>query len=192
MKKAVIILLILVLCLNFAACKAEKASEDKTEPVSKITETKDNTSKPTLPQNNALQLAYEGKVTGLSIGIGSKLQDAIAQFGEPVALDNFEGTSYISYEVLDIILDRIVEDTKSEAYISGVIVSEGYELYGVKVGMSPAQIKAELGTPTQELLETDDEGEIWKMEYDCGEYLLSFYSDNKEAATVSAYLSKKQ
>lgn len=192
MKKAIVILLVLVLCLSFAACKGEKVAEDKTEPALKITETEENIPESTTQKSDALKLAYEGKITDLSINIGSKLQDVIAQYGEPIGLDNFEGTSYISYEVVDIILDRIIEDTKSEANVSGIIVSEGYSLYGVKVGMSPETIKLYLGAPSKEVFETDTEGEMWKMEYDCGEYLLSFYSANKDSATVSAYLSKKQ
>ncbi|MGB7604654.1 MAG: hypothetical protein WBL93_04170 [Lutisporaceae bacterium] len=192
MKKVIVILLVLALCLSFVSCKAEKVIEDKNVPASNTTETVENTPAP-IPQNDdALKLAREGKITGLSIQIGSKLQDAVAQLGEPIGFDNFEGVSYVSYEVIDLMLDKIIEDTKSEANISGIIMSEGYELYGVKVGMSPAQIKVMLGTPTQELLETDAEGDMWKMDYDCGEYLLSFYSADKDTATVSAYLSKKQ
>lgn len=192
MKRIIVILLVLALCLSFVSCKAERVTEDKALPASNSNETVENTPTPIPTNNDALKLAREGKITGLSINIGSTLQDAIAQLGEPIGFDSFEGTSYVSYEIMDLMLDRIIEDTKSEANISGIIMSEGYELYGVKVGMGTAQIKATLGTPTQELLETSSDGDMWRMDYDCGEYLLSFYSADKDAATVSAYLSKKQ
>jgi hypothetical protein len=196
LKKIIVILLVLVLSFSFVSCKADKTSGNNAAPAVKPAENT-VTPQPATPQaaapvNEALQPAREGKVTGLSIGIGSTLQEAIAQMGEPTALDNFEGTSYVSYELVDLILDKIIDDTKAEASVTGIILSEGYELYGVKVGMTPAQIKEILGTPTNEEMENDSESTTWRMDYDCGDYKLSFYANDKDSATVSAYLSKKQ
>lgn len=193
MKKVIVILLVLALSFSFVSCKAEKASEKNTEPVSNTTEKVEPAPAPAPAQeNDALKTAREGKVTGLNIGIGSTLQEAIAQMGEPSALDYFEGTSYVSYELVDLILDRIIDDTKTEASITGIILSEGYELYGVKVGMTPEEIKGILGAPTKEELENDPEGSTWRLDYDCGTYLLSFFSADQNSSTLSAYLSIKQ
>lgn len=191
MKKVVVILLVLALSLSFASCKAEKTIENKTIPAAKTTDSTES-APAAVQENYALKAAREGKVTGLNIGIGSTLQDAVAQLGEPTALDYFEGTSYVSYELVDLILDRIIEDTKAETNITGIILAEGYELYGVKVGMTPSGIKEVLGAPSKEEVETDPEGDMWRLDYDCGGYLLSFFANDKDSPTLSAYLSKKQ
>lgn len=211
MRKVLVILLVLTLSLSFVSCNKEKKNENDAAPVQQTEQSGGNApvqqsqeepektpdavpvETPAPAQNvEALELARQGKVTGLNVGIGNKLQDAVSELGEPITLDYYEGTSFVSYEVVDLMLDRIIEDTKSEAYISGIIVAEGYSLYGVKVGMSPEAIKLYLGEPATEGQEADGEGELWKMDYDCGDYTLSFFATGEDSATLSAYLSKKE
>lgn len=199
MKKVIVILLVLVLSLSFTSCKADKINTANAAELPKSGQSEEASSAPapvTIPQtpvnDKALELAHQGKVTGLNIAIGATLQETIAQMGEPTALDNYEGASYVSYELVDFILDRVIDDTKAEANVTGVILSGGYELYGVKVGMTPEEIEAVLGTPSSADIDTTSETETFRIDYDCGDYQLSFFANDKGSATVSAYLSKKQ
>ncbi len=170
-------------------------------PVANIPQNTDPTPKPavTQPDNNsinketavegALQPASQGKMTGLQIAIGSTLKEAVDQLGEPIEVQPFEGTSYLSYDDMNIMLDRIVDSTAENAVVSGISVFNNYKLYGVTVGMGMDEIKQILGVPNQEYSDSVEDGGMWKMEYLCGDFQLTFYAENKNSATTAAYLS---
>ncbi|MDF2531771.1 MAG: hypothetical protein K0Q65_1352 [Clostridia bacterium] len=191
MKKFMIITLVLAMTITAASCKAKAVSGVDTVP---------ETPKPTqtevqkLPEDkvvgDTMKLAYEGKMDHLQIGVNDRLKEVVEALGEPMELAHFEGASYISYANVSFMLDKIVEDTSDEAKVTGVIVSEGYELYGVKVGMKPEEIKNILGAGEQEYKDGESEEEMWKLEYNCGDYKLTFFFNDNNSPSTSAYLSK--
>lgn len=191
MKKLIAITMILTITITAAACESKATSSDKTEvpkPAQIETQTQNKPDEKQIV--GPMKLAYEGKIDNLQIGVGDKLQNVISVLGEPSELNHFEGSSYISYQDVSFMLDRIVETTKDEATILGIVVSEGYELYEVKVGMKSDEIKNVLGAAAQEYQEGEEEGDAWKLEYNCGDYLLTFFFNDKDSPSTSAYLSK--
>jgi len=191
MKKILIITLVLALTITASSCKAKAVSG--VEPVPE-TPKPPQTETQKLPEEKLVDgpksLAYEGKIDDLQIGVDDRLKDVVAALGEPVELAHFEGSSYISYQNVSFMLDKIVEGTSDEARVSGIIVSEGYELYGIKVGMTPEEIKNILGAAEQEYKDGEGEEEMWKLEYNCGDYKLTFFFDDNNSPSTSAYLSK--
>lgn len=193
MKRFIIITLILIITITASSCKAETAlgvdiklgtptptqAVEQNKPEERLEEPK-------------LELAYEGKIDNLQFGIGDRLEKVITELGEPVELAYFEGASYISYQDLSFMLDKVIEKTSDEAVISGIIISEGYELYGVKVGMTPNEIKSILGAANQEYKDGEGDEEMWKLEYQCGDYSLTFFFNDSNSPSTSAYLNKVQ
>jgi uncharacterized protein involved in high-affinity Fe2+ transport len=190
MKKNMIIILILITIMS-SSCNAKATSGIAAEtPKPEKTATQPQVNPEEKLIDGPLKLAYEGKIDNLQVGVGNKLKDVIGQLGEPVELANFEGSSYVTYQNISFMLDKIVESTSDSADIMGIIASEGYELYGVKVGMTPDEIKKILGAAEQEYKDGEDEGDMWKLEYTCGEYKLTFFFIDKSSPSTSAYLSK--
>ena len=191
MKKFIIITLVLAITIAGSSCKAKAVSgvNNSTDaPKSVQTETQNKPVEKTL--EGLRSLAYEGKIDNLQIGVGDRLKEVIAALGEPNELANFEGSSYISYQDISFMLDKIVESTGDEAHVLGIIVSEGYELYGVKIGMTAAEIKNILGAAEQEYKDGEGDEEMWKLEYNNGDYKLTFFFNDKKSPGTSAYLSK--
>jgi hypothetical protein len=193
MKRVMIITLILSISITASSCSAKAAAnlegaKETPKPVQAVEQIKPEESL----KKVGIELAYEGKIDSLEFGIGDKLEKAIAEMGEPVELAYFEGSSYISYENLSFMLDKVIEKTSDEAAISGIIISEGYDLYGVKVGMTPNEIKSILGAANQEFKDGEGDEEMWKLEYQYGDYSLTFFFNDSSAPSTSAYLSKLQ
>lgn len=190
-KRPMAILIAATLMFAVSCSKAPVANiPQNADPAPKPAVTQpDNSSKPEEPEGPLLA-ASQGKITGLQIGVDSSLKEALGELGEPVELDHFEGTSYLSYENMNIMLDRIIDNTQEEALVSGISVFNDYELYGVKIGMKADEIKSILGVPNQEYADNVEDGGMWKMEYLCGDFQLTFYAENKNSPTTAAYLSR--
>lgn len=188
MKKLIIITLVLTTIISSSCTPQATSKLDNTPNTPKPAQT------PNMPEKKVVDgpmaLAYEGKIDNLQVGVGAKLQETIETMGEPIELAHFEGSSYISYQNISFMLDKIVETTSENAEVLGIIVSEGYELYGVKVGMTPAEIKNILGAAEQEYKDGEGDEEMWKLEYNCGDYNLTFFFQDKAGQSTSAYLSK--
>ena len=195
MKKILIAALVLGVTMSASACSEKPASglSDKV-PETKPAQTENaGAAKPEEQSGQGpMQLAFEGRVEGIEAGVGSRLQQVIAELGEPIELGHFEGSSFVSYENMTFMLGEIVESTNEDAEVTGIIASEGYKLYGVQVGMTMDEIKNILGAAQQEYKEGEDEGDVWKLEYLCGDYLLTFYFTDKASPSTSAYLSRLQ
>lgn len=192
MKKLIITTLILGVAVTASACGTKPASSVENPPQPKPVQTEAPAPIKTAEKNvdGPLKLAYEGKVTNVQIGLGASLQEVISVMGEPIELGHFEGSSFVNYENITFMLSEVVEDTTGKAEIIGIIASEGYELYGIKVGMSMAEIKQVLGAAQQEYKDNEDEGGMWILEYQCGDYKLTFYFIDQVSPSTSAYLSK--
>jgi hypothetical protein len=195
MKKIIALTLIAAITIAASSCSTKTTSGiDKSPEATKPTQTETQPQAQNKPEEKPIEgpksLAFEGKIDNLKVGVGDELKEVIAALGEPVELAHFEGSSYISYENVNFMLDKIVESTSDEAVVLGIIVSEGYELYGVKVGMNPGEIKNVLGAAEQEYKDGEGDEEMWKLEYNCGEYKLTFFFNDKESPSTSAYLSK--
>ena len=189
MRKIMIITLILI-SITASSCKAKAVvagdivpeipkpvqTEVQNKPVEKVIE-------------GPMKAAFEGRVDNLGVRVGDKLEIAISELGEPVELAHFEGSSYISYPKYSFMLDKVIEKISDEAIISGIVVSEGHEVYGVKIGMTPSEIKSILGAADQEYKDGEGEEKMWKMEYLCGDYSLTFFFNDNNAPSTSAYLS---
>lgn len=193
MKKFMILTLVLVVAVTASSCKAETAlgldiKLGAPEPAQTATQNK--------PEEKVIQgklePVYEGKIDNLEFSIGDSLEKVIAELGEPLELAYFEGSSYIRYENLSFMLDKVIEKTSDEAAVSGIIISEGSELYGVKVGMTPNEIKNILGAASQEYKDGEGDEEMWKLEYQCGDYSLTFFFNDSSSPSTSAYLNKLQ
>jgi hypothetical protein len=189
MKKVITIIVVLTTIIS-TSCSA-KVTNGETEPIKPAqTENKPQSKPEEKLINSPLRLAYEGRIDNLQVAVGNKLGDVIAQLGEPDELAHFEGSTYISYQNTSFMLDRIIDNTSDRADVLGIIVSEDYELYGVRVGMTIDEIKKILGAAEQEYKDGEADEEMWKLEYHCGDYKLTFFFDDKSSPSTSAYLSK--
>jgi hypothetical protein len=192
MKKLQITILIAAALILAVSCKeADTLSPQKSEPDTKpaITQPDKEPVQAKELEVGPLKDVSKGKITGLQIGIGSPLQAVIAELGEPAELEHFEGTSYLSYPHMNIMLDRVADSTKEEALVAGISVFDDYSLCGVKIGMTAQEIQRILGAPDQEYLDSEEEG-IWRLEYIRGAFQLTFYAEGQKAATTAAYLSR--
>lgn len=190
MRRFIIIVLIFISIIA-SSCKANAVVDvDITPETAKSGQTEVQNKPEEKIIEGKMELAYEGKIDNLQVGVGDRLAKVIEELGEPLELAYFEGSSYISYENLSFMLDKVIEKTSDEATIFGIVISEGYEIYGVKVGMTPNEIKSILGAADQEYKDGEGDEEMWKLEYTSGDYSLTFFFNDKSSSSTSAYLSK--
>lgn len=180
--------------MTVASCKATNVT--KPDDIPKEPEkVQSQTPAPQSPDSSIpqepLQAIAEGKIEGLNVGIGSSLQAVVEELGEPASLEYFEGTSFASYDKINFILDKMIQDTSAAAKVTGISVSEGYQLFGVTVGMKAEEIKSILGAADQEYKDNADEGDMWKLGYISGDYVLTFYFDDRNSPSTAAYITYK-
>lgn len=180
----------MIIVLVFITVTAASCNEKTVVEVDNTPETPKQVQAEEKLNEGKMELAYEGKIDKLQAGVGDRLAKVIEELGEPLELANFEGSSYISYQNFTFILDKVIEKTSDEAEIFGIVISEGYEIYGVKVGMTPDEIKNILGAANQEYKDGEGDEEMWKLEYPCGNYSLTFFFNDNSSPSTSAYLSK--
>jgi hypothetical protein len=193
MKRLMLITIIISISITASSCSAKAAAnQDSTLETPKPVQTVEQMKPEESLKKVGIELAYEGKIDNLEFGIGDRLEKVIAEMGEPLELANFEGSSYVRYESLSFMLNKVIEKTSDEAAISGIIISEGNDIYGVKVGMTPNEIKSILGAASQEYKDGEGEEEMWKLEYQCGDYSLTFFFNDSSSPSTSAYLSGQQ
>lgn len=192
MRRIIIISLVLVIAITATSCKAKTViGVDNKPETPKPVQTEQN--KPVEKTNeDPMKLAFEGKIDKLQVGVGDRLANAVLELGEPLELAYFEGSSYISYQNLSFMVDKVIEKISDEATISGIVVSGGYEIYGVKIGMTPDAIKSILGAADQEYKDGEGDEQMWKLEYKCGAYNLTFFFNDSSSPSTSAYLSKQK
>lgn len=188
MRKFIIVVLVLI-SITASSCKAKAVVDVDVipEPPKPV-----QTEEQNKPKEDGMELAFEGKIDNLQVGVGDTLSEVISELGEPMELAHFEGSSYVSYKNFSFMLGKVIEKTSDEATISGIVISEGYEIYGVKVGMTPNEIKSILGAADQEYKDGEGDEEMWKLEYACGDYSLTFFFNDNSSPSTSAYLSKLQ
>jgi hypothetical protein len=190
MRRLIFITLILIMILA-SSCKAKDVvGVDNTPETPKPVQTEEQNKPVKESKEGRMDLAFEGKINNLQVGVGDRLAKVISELGEPMDLAYFEGSSYVSYENISFMLDKVIEKTSDEATVFGIVVSEGYEIYGTKVGMTPDEIKSILGAADQEYKDGEGDEEMWKMEYSCGDYSLTFFFDDNKSPSTSAYLNK--
>jgi hypothetical protein len=190
MRRLIFITLILIMILA-SSCKAKDVvGVDNTPETPKPVQTEEQNKPVKESKEGRMDLAFEGKINNLQVGVGDRLAKVISELGEPMDLAYFEGSSYVSYENVSFMLDKVIEKTSDEATVFGIVVSEGYEIYGTKVGMTPDEIKSILGAADQEYKDGEGDEVMWKMEYSCGDYNLTFFFDDNKSPSTSAYLSK--
>ena len=197
MRRFIIITLVLIVAITTSSCNVKSVfgvdvKVGTPKPVQTEVQNKPEDKQVEKLIEGKMDLAYEGKIDNLQSGVGDSLEKVIAELGEPLELAYFEGSSYISYENISFMLNKTIDKISDEAAISGIIISEGYELYGVKVGMTPSEIKSILGAANQEYKDGEDGEEMWKIEYKCGDYSLIFFFNDSTSPSTSAYLSKLQ
>ena len=191
MKKYLTIILILSL-LVFAGCSGKKDKQDENKVVvqpPKQEETQANDEKDPGKDKGELEAskinqfpeAAQGKFTDLTIKFDDGRERVVKVMGTPDEITTWQGSELYIYKNVGIYIDP------SEEKVTGLTAGEGYKTYGVKIGMTPEEIKNILGKP-------DNEGEnlesgAYVLEYETGDYVVEFalHSDTKVSAGVTLY-----
>lgn len=126
------------------------------------------------------QLAFEGKMDGVELKVGSTYQEIIDKLGKPQKQSAISGGEVLTYGDASYI---ILPTTKK---VVCIMVGTGKSLYGVKVGMKPSEIKQILGDPDYE--DHDDLTGIWNLCYNAGNYTLIFNYAEENGPTIMAFL----
>ncbi len=191
MKKYLTLLLILSLVI-FAGCAGKKDNQDENKVVvepPRQEESKNNEQKDPIKGKDELQSskivqfpeAAQGEFTDLPIKFDDSREKVVKVMGTPDEITTWQGSELYIYNNVGIFIDP------SEEKVTGLTAGEGYKTYGVKIGMSPEEIKNILGKP-------DNEGEnlesgAYVLEYEAGDYVVEFalHPDTKISAGVTLY-----
>lgn len=190
MKKYLTGLLILTL-LIFSGCSGKKGIQEENIPGNqppKQEETKNDNPKEPEKGNeeaekskiNLFPEAAKGEFTDLTIKFNDSRAKVVKVLGDPDEITTWQGSDLYIYGNLGIYIDP------SEEKVTGLTAGEGYKTYGIKIGMSPKEIKEILGKP-------DFEGESFEsganvLEYAAGDYLVEITLDPETKLSVGITL----
>lgn len=122
--------------------------------------------------NEIFKSASQGKINGIEFGIGTRFEEIIKTWGEPEEKGNYEGSNYLIYDDITFMADENSE------VVSRIAISGEREVYGVKIGMKPSEIKKILGEPKYESIYEDTDIQQRSIVYENGEYRVMFCSDD--------------
>lgn len=135
-------------------------------------------------QKAPLSILEEGMVDGIIFRLGTEKKDVISKLGEPDNIGKTDGSEVFRYKDTYYYFD-----INRNLLIGIKILQLGKEVYGVKVGMKPEEIKQVLGKPTNEYYNVHDEK--WELLYKRDKNELYFVSKDKNSSTNYVLVLKK-
>lgn len=127
------------------------------------------------------------KTSGLRFGVGASADELLSILGEPKAKGEFEGSYYLSYDTVIYYIDSLdVQESK----VTAITLLPGQEVYGIKVGMTPNEIKAILGTPISN--GNSEEDGTWSMLYQINDDMLYFSAKDENSPTESLLIKREE
>lgn len=164
-------------------CQAKEAPQPANEIQVRQPAAEQNKPKQEAPQtpNSGLELVGEGRLPNIEFGIGASCKEIIDKMGKPIEQDYFEGGLYLDYGKLIFLTDG---DESYNGKVVSISLVEG-QLFGVNVGMKPAEIIKVLGKPSFQG-KNEDEGAIYQLRYNVNGYTLAFTAETEDSPTLSA------
>jgi len=112
------------------------------------------------PQNSILDIIGEGKLPGIEFGIGASCKEIVNKMGKPKDQEFFEGGLYLDYDKVIFLTDS---DESYNGKVTSISIYEG-QIFGVKVGMKPSEIKKVLGKPSFEGISKEEDA-VYQLRY---------------------------
>lgn len=126
-------------------------------------------------KNNNKETIFEKDFKRLDEMFSMTLDDIYRKHGTPIETGWWTGSEYMLYEDITY----FVYDNK----VTVISIADGDELFGIKFKARNNEIKAALGKPEFEGLDSDEGGEIadgYYINYTIGKYYMSFYSPSQD------------
>ncbi|HZK34767.1 MAG TPA: DUF4309 domain-containing protein [Bacillota bacterium] len=151
-----------------------------------------------------LELVRQGRVDGISFGLGDSTEFIIDGWGEPDESEYYMGGLYLLYDDEGVVFFTSADGEYGQISSHGEIVfigitKENKEVYGVRIGMTFDEIIEVLGEPEEKrTAEQNESSELlfgWTIDYIVGEYTVSFQADTGDGQVDVVYLwasEKKQ
>ena len=184
--RKIFITAVIVLTMAFTGCGSNESQTKRAPDKQPVPEQKKiETQAPKAPSAD-LSLVGEGRLPGIDFGIGASAKEVTAKLGKPNEEDFYEGGYYLDYGKVVILTDG---DETYNGKITSISVAEG-EIFGVKIGMKPSEVSAELGQPSYEGT-NKEEGFVYQLRYDVKGYSLTFTSEKPGSPVLSASLAPR-
>jgi len=135
-------------------------------------------------QGDPLSILDEGKIEGVIFRLGDEKKEIVSKLGEPDSVEKIGGSEEFRYKDTYYYFHLI-----NGTLIGVKIAKKGTEVFGVKIGMKPEEVKAVLGKPANEYYNVHDEH--WSMLYQRGKTELYFVSKERNSSTLYMQVSKK-
>lgn len=129
-------------------------------------------------------LGMQVKVKGMDFGIGSQCDDILTTLGSPKEEGTFEGSYYLSYEQIIFFLDSM----ERHGRVASFAVWKGMEIGRITVGMTPDNIKKELGNPLDEGVNPEKD---YYLLYKIGNNSVIFFAKDENSPTTSALVKSE-
>lgn len=176
----------------------EQTPEPETTPDEELSteEPADETS-PADEHNSHLELVRQGRVDGISFGLGDSTEYIIDGWGEPDESEYYMGGLYLSYDDEGVVFFTSADGEYGQITSHGEIVfmgitKENKEVYGVRIGMTFDEIIEVLGQPTEKrTAEQNESSELlfgWTIDYTIGQYTVSFLAATGDRQVDVVYL----
>ncbi|HZK34775.1 MAG TPA: hypothetical protein VFD33_05660 [Bacillota bacterium] len=146
--------------------------------------------------NPLLELARQGRINGLDIGLGDSKAKMLELMGPYDQSSGIQVLDAFIYEDENLVFLTTGEEFDEDSVIRMIIVGgPGLEPYNVKVGMTFDEIIAVLGEPTS--MSTCLENSIseyaddWTIVYIVGDYMVTFEAETRYGPTVCMWFHHK-
>jgi len=146
--------------------------------------------------NPLLELAKQGRINGLDLGIGDSKAKMLELMGPYDGTSGIQVLDSFSYNDENLLFLTTSETTDEDSIIRMIIVTgPGLEPYNVKVGMTFDEIIAVLGEPSY--MKTGMNNSLsefaadWTIVYLVGEYMVTFEAKSRYGPTDHMWLHHK-
>ncbi len=160
-------------------------------------EEKEDESLVTHENNPLLKEALAGRLDTVKFAIGTATEEIANAWGIDNNYDYFMGGLYFIYEERGVVFFTSAYDV-ADGIQHGEVVAigafgDGATAFGVKIGMTFKEIRANLGEPTYLLAPEETEGDelfydSWVMMYQVGDYRLSFTAEEESGPINGIYI----
>lgn len=147
--------------------------------------------------NPLLELACQGKIGNIDIGVGDSTDIIIEKWGFADESEYFMGGLYFKYDDKKTIFFTGAEINNGEIIHDKVkcvgVFEQNKEVFNVRIGMDFKEIISVLGVPTYENTpKQNEESELlegaWTIIYDIGEYEIKFAAKHENGPVDVVYL----